>query len=333
MKNNLTLYIFILFGGLLWMALKYLEKPHRKFSNQEDELLIDTLWSAPDSLKIPVGENGELIKYGRDLIRRTSHYLGPKGIVQQTSNGMNCQNCHLDAGTRPFGNNYSAVFSTYPKFRARSGSLENIPKRINDCFERSLNGKSLDTNSHEMKAIVSYITWLGSDVKKGVKPAGAGLTDLKYMDRPADTTLGKIVYDEQCKSCHQASGEGVANSMNSGYIYPPLWGQHSYNSGAGLYRLSRLAGYAKSNMPWGVKHNTAQLTDEQAWDVAAYINSKTRPSKDLTADWPDIASKPVDHPFGPYADGFSEKQHKYGPFKPIKDKQEALKKLNKNKSK
>jgi len=89
-------------------------------------------------------EEKELVVYGRELIAHTSNYLGPKGSVKQISNGMNCQNCHLNAGTQPWGNNYFAVQSTYPKFRARSGTKENQIKRVNDCFERSLNGKALD---------------------------------------------------------------------------------------------------------------------------------------------------------------------------------------------
>jgi thiosulfate dehydrogenase len=42
-----------------------------------------------------------------------------------------------------------------------------------------------------------------------------------------------------------------------------------------------------------------------------------RPKKDISKDWPKIAEKPIDHPFGPFSDGFSEIQHKVGPFKPI----------------
>jgi thiosulfate dehydrogenase len=92
---------------------------------------------------------------------------------------------------------------------------------------------------------------------------------------------------------------------------------HSYNVGAGLFRLSRFAGYVKSNMPHGTTYDKPVLSDEEAWDVAAYVNSLPRPEKDLSHDWPDIASKPFDHPFGPYADTFSETQHKYGPFEAI----------------
>jgi thiosulfate dehydrogenase len=104
------------------------------------------------------------------------------------------------------------------------------------------------------------------------------------------------------------------------YTYPPLWGANSYNSGAGLFRLSRFAGYVRDNMPLNqATHSTPSLSDAEAWDVAAFVNSRPRPSKDLSGDWPNIAKKPVDHPFGPYADGFSEEQHKFGPFQPIID--------------
>src|SRR5690349_6505554 len=101
-------------------------------------------WKAPDTTKIPATQQGELIRYGRNLVANTAFFIGPKGSVAALTNGMNCQNCHLEAGTKFFGNNYGAVQSTYPKFRARSGTIETIDKRINDCVERSLNGKTLD---------------------------------------------------------------------------------------------------------------------------------------------------------------------------------------------
>jgi thiosulfate dehydrogenase len=267
--------------------------------------------------KYQIKPSDSLARYGRELIENTSYYLGPKGKVAAVTNGMNCQNCHLDGGTLPWANNYGAVASTYPKFRDRSGSIETIPKRVNDCMERSLNGKTLDTNSRELKAIVAYIHWLGDDVPKGKKPKGSGIMELKYLDRAADPDKGRLVYQNKCQSCHGVDGQGQINADGYGYTYPPLWGAHSYNSGAGLFRMSRFAGYVKNAMPLGVDYKTTQLTDEEAWDVAAFVNSQPRPSKDLSNDWPDISKKPVDHPFGPYADGFSEQQHKYGPFQPI----------------
>jgi thiosulfate dehydrogenase len=87
-----------------------------------------------------------------------------------------------------------------------------------------------------------------------------------------------------------------------------------------------MAGYVKDNMPFGVSHGNAQLTDEQAWDVAAFINSQPHPYKNLSKDWPDINTKPVDYPFGPYGDTFSEKQHKFGPFEPIQQVKDTKKK-------
>ena len=94
--------------------------------------------------------------------------------------------------------------------------------------------------------------------------------------------------------------------------------EKSYNQGAGLFRMSRLAGYVKANMPFGATYDNPQLTDEEAWDVAAYINAQPRPEHPfLATDWPDISKKPYDHPFGPYRDSFPEAQHKYGPFRPI----------------
>ena len=283
-------------------------------------------WQAPDSNAIPQSEAGNLIRYGRDLIARTAWYLGPKGKVAHISNGMNCQNCHLAAGTKPWGNNYSAVASTYPKFRDRSGSIESIEKRVNDCLERSLNGKALDSNSREMRAIVAYMYWLGSDVPKGQKPLGSGISSLEYLNRPANADNGKKVFIEKCQTCHGSNGQGMPDTvMGTGYLYPPLWGPQSYNIGAGLYRLSRMAGYVKDNMPFGVSHGNSQLTEEQAWDVAAFINSQPHPVKNYSADWPKESTKPIDHPFGPFADSFSEQQHKFGPFGPIQNAKDSKK--------
>lgn len=278
-------------------------------------------WTAPDVSTIGDPTLKAQIEYGKDLIAHTSKYLGPNGSVAQLTNGLNCQNCHLNAGTKVFGNNYGSVASTYPKMRARSGSVENIYKRVNDCFERSLNGKALDTTSKEMQAIVAYINFLGANVEKGKKAEGSGFKDLAYLDRAADPEKGKAVYETKCQSCHQANGEGLLNPEKSEYTFPALWGKGSYNDGAGLYRISNFAKYVKYNMPQGVSHDSPQLSDEEAWDVAAYVNSRPRPHINVPKDWPDKSKKPVDHPFGPYADKYPEKQHKFGPFQPIADDQ------------
>ncbi|WP_414617579.1 c-type cytochrome [Dyadobacter sp. 32] len=259
----------------------------------------------------------KLILYGKDLIANTSRYLGPKGSVMHISNGMNCQNCHLDAGTKPMGNNYTAVYSTYPKYRARSASTETIVKRISDCFERSLNGQKPDSSSKEMKAMVAYMKWVGKGVPKGVVPKDAGISKLAYLERAAEPKAGGVLYKEKCAVCHGAKGQGAMQPDGKSFVYPPLWGNRSYNDGAGLFRVASFAGFIKDNMPFGTSHENPILTDEQAWDLAAFVNTQPRPHKDQALDWKNLSQKPIDFPFGPYSDAFPEKQHKYGPFKPI----------------
>ena len=276
------------------------------------------------------------VGYGKELIEHTAKYLGPNGSVQQTSNGMNCNNCHLDAGTKPWGNNYGSVYSTYPKMRARSGKIENLFKRINDCFERSLNGKALPENSSEMQAMIAYIEYIGKIVPKDSTALASGIRDIKLMNRAASPAKGKPLYETKCASCHQTNGQGLLNETKTEYTYPPLWGENSYNKGAGLFRISRFAGFIKYNMPLGATYDSPQLTDEESWDIAAYVESLDRPNKDLSADWPKIGKKPFDHPFGPFEDKYSEQQHKYGPFiamKKEKKKREEAEELLKKKEK
>ena len=275
----------------------------------------------------PIAENSleidsltKKIQYGKELILHTSKYFGPNGSISPTSNGMNCNNCHLDAGTRDFGNNYKAVFANYPKFRERSGKLETLEKRINDCFQRSLNGNILPAKSPELDAMSAYINSVGKDVPKNSTPIGSGITKLKFLDIAANPEKGKVVYEKNCLQCHGNNGEGKISAVkgSSRYIYPPLWGDNSYNISAGLNRIQKLSGFIYDNMPNKLAtHEKPLLTEEEAWNVAAYIISQPRPKKIFKEDWPKIETKPIDYAFGPFADSFSENQHKYGPFPAI----------------
>jgi thiosulfate dehydrogenase len=291
---------------------------NNKRSNESKSKLQSLYWRPLGIFEVSDQELKTKIIYGKELVAHTSKYLGPFGSVANITNGMNCQNCHLEAGTKVWGNNYGAVAATYPKYRARSGSIEDIYKRINDCIERSLNGIAINEQSKEMQAIKAYIEFIGSKAKKGEKPIGSGIFDLELLDRPSDPIKGKELYVQKCQTCHQANGQGLYNENHIEYVYPPLWGEKSYNNGAGLFRLSRFAGYIKYNMPQGATFENPLLTDEEAWDLAAFVNSQPRPDKNLSKDWPKINEKPFDHPFGPFTDSFSIQQHKYGPFKPIK---------------
>jgi thiosulfate dehydrogenase len=319
--------IFRIAALLLVMASAYLFLQEKKHTQAErlqmqarfkPEYDPNSLWQAPDLEGMEWADDAELIRYGRDLVAHTQDYFGEVGLVRPGSiNGLNCQNCHLDAGAKPWGNNYAAVQSMYPLFRERSGSEETIAKRVNDCFERSLDGQPLDTTGREMQAIKAYISWLGQSVPVKVKPKGSGIWAPEYLDRAADPVRGEAVYVAKCQSCHGPDGQGLP-IPESARDYPPLWGPRSYAESAGLFRLSRFAGYVKANMPLGATWDNPQLTDEEAWDVAAFINSQPRPKhRFLDADFSNLAGKPFDHPFGPYADTFPENQHKDGPFQPI----------------
>lgn len=323
--------LLILMAALAVVLHEMGDAPDRPVAVSPSTVQEAAVWQAPDSNSLGTDSTAQLIRYGRSLVANTAQYLGPKGTVAPITNGMNCQNCHIDAGAKPWGNCFSAVAATYPVYRPRSGRVESIEFRVNDCLQRSLNGQPIDSSSKEMRAMVAYIKWLGAATPKGTKPAGAGLQELGFIERAADKEKGRLVFEQQCSRCHGTGGEGQLSFNNSAYAYPPLWGRHSYNIGAGMYRLSKLAAYVKDNMPFGTaSHSSPVLSDEQAWDVAAFINSQPRPQKDLAHDWPDTRQKAFDYPFGPYTDGFTETQHKYGPFAPIKQakKEAGTKKKN-----
>lgn len=296
------------------------------------ELLAEEkIWTAPEASALPSGEEGKQILYGKELLIHTSKYFGPNGKLDKSTNGLSCQSCHLDAGTRPFGNNLGAASTTYPRFLARTGHVVSLAGKVNECFSRSLNGSPIDTNSREMQAYVAYINWLGTTYHKKEKPVGSnGIKPPHFIDRAADPMQGKVSYDMYCARCHGAEGKGYTyaevmkdiTKQQGGtatsddlFYYPPLWGDNSYNAVATLYRVSKLAGYIYNNMPYPTDYKKPLLTLEQAWDIAAYVNSQKRPVKDYSKDYiSDISKKPYDFPFPPFSDGFTEDQHKYGPY-------------------
>jgi thiosulfate dehydrogenase len=288
-------------------------------NSSADQYREGDVWTAPEEKEIPYDSNGDLIRYGKELVVNTSKYLGPQGIAAQITNGMNCQNCHINGGTKNFGIPLSAVAATYPKWLDRSERTQSVESRVNDCLQRSLNGKPLDSLNYEMRAFVAYIRWLGHEVPKGVKPSGSGIQPLPFLSRAANPVQGKIIYENECGRCHGENGGGALSADKTAYVYPPLWGDSSYNVNATLYRIIPLSGFIKANMPFDKVNSSPFLTDEEAWDVAAYLISQQRPGIHFTTDWPNLTKKPIDYPYTPYTDNFSELQHKYGPFGPIKN--------------
>jgi thiosulfate dehydrogenase len=295
-----------------------------------EPVLIDlTQWSPPDIATVGDDPFGKLVKYGRAPFTDTANEIGPAvsdGGKRLSGNNLACQNCHLRAGTQPYAMPMVGVWGQFPQYRGREGAVVLLQERINGCMERSMNGRALPLESHEMKAFSSYIRWLSTGVPDGAGLRGAGTLQIKEPERAADLARGAEVYAQVCAACHGPEGLGVRAQNGLGYQFPPLWGPDSYNNGAGMSRLLTAAAYAMHNMPLGTNFDAPLLTDDQAYDVAGYIVSQKRPEKaNLDKDFPVRLQKPIDTPYGPYADGFpAEQQHRLGPFGPIRTKVKEL---------
>lgn len=273
-------------------------------------------WKYPDMSSVPQGPLGDSIKYGKELISKTYKYIGPltsDTTKRYSGNNLACSNCHLDAGTRPNSLGFVGVYLLYPQYSSRVDTIISIKQRINECMERSMNGKALPLNGNEMNSIVAYYQWISKDVMPKIASEYSGLPKIAYLTRAADHNKGSLVYRDKCMTCHADNGAGVYNDgkAENGFDIPALWGNDCFNNGAGMYRLSTSAAFIKSKMPY---HN-ATLSDEEAWDVAAYVVSMPHPVKpNLDKDFPNLNEKPFDCPYPPYNDTFSVARHKYGPF-------------------
>ncbi|MEY4880031.1 MAG: hypothetical protein RJB62_1500 [Pseudomonadota bacterium] len=283
-------------------------------------------WPVSDPEGLPEGVWKDTVLYGRDLIVDTYAHVGPEVIepeMRYSGNNLACQNCHLGAGTQRYSLPLVGVYGVFPTYMGRENEVRTLEERVNGCFERSMNGRALPVDGKEMKAILAYIQFLSTGIPIGEQIEGRGSPDMPFLERAADTVRGESVYARNCALCHQPDGQGIRNGEAGdakGYLYPPLWGPDSYNNGAGMHRLIASARFIRASMPLGTTFEAPSLSVEDAWDVAAYINSHPRPVRpDLDADYPDRTRKPVDAPFPPFLDDFPLEQHRLGPFQPILD--------------
>ena len=261
------------------------------------------------------------VRLGYQLVSESAHQMGPMAedpANRFTGNNLSCTNCHMKGGTQAGSASWVGVAARYPQFGGRSNQIGTLEDRINGCMERSMNGRKLPADSEPMKAIVAYMEWLGEDLPEEKEQVYSGYAPIQIPERAVDLEAGKVVYERDCALCHGPTGLGIAKP-DGGYLYPPLWGPDSFNDGAGMHRVITAAEFIRVNMPFGMAtRDTPKLTDEEAFDVAGYINSFERPHKHNTeADYPDRKLKPVSTPYGPWDDEFSAQQHKYGPFLPI----------------
>lgn len=273
-------------------------------------------WQYPYMSKVPPGALGDSIKYGKELISKTPLHIGPQaGDISKryAGNNLACSNCHINAGTVPHALGFVGVYLLYPEYEARVDSIISIQQRINECMQRSMNGRSLPFESYEMRCITLYYKWISSEIIPEIAKQYLDPPKIQYLNRAADTTRGKKVYTDKCMACHAENGAGgyIDGEPKKGFNIPAVWGNDTYNNGAGMYRLISSAEFIKAKMPF----LDADLTDEESWDVAAYINSMPHPEKEgLDKDFPDLSKKPIDCPYPPYNDSMPQFQHKYGPY-------------------
>jgi len=274
-----------------------------------------------DLSKIPKDKFGDEVKYGKELMTNTAYYIGPEGINgRYLGNKMNCSNCHQDAGTKAFSFNLIASHENYPQYRAREGRVLTLAERVNNCIERPHNGKPLPLDSREMIAILSYLKWINGFAPKNTAFVGSKNLQISFPQRGASSEKGGQLYTLNCQRCHGANGEGQLNANNSGFVYPPLWGDNSYQPGSSMHRIIKMAQWLKANMPYDkAGWDKPFLSDEEALDVAAFVNDDAlhkRPNV-KSFDYPRSEEKAIDYAIGPFCDTFSVMQHKLGPYQPI----------------
>jgi thiosulfate dehydrogenase len=284
-------------------------------------------WRVPDVAALVDDAHGRLVRRGFDLMKHTTALIGPDAPDASrrfSGNGLECTNCHLDAGTSRFALALVGIAGLYPRFSARVDAVQDLADRVNDCMERSMNGRPLPRSDPDMRALLAYLDFLGSDTPPGQAPAGRGAPKLPLPRRAAEPRHGGIIYRDFCAACHQPNGQGVMLGLDDRlserrrYLYPPLWGPESYNDAAGMARVITGAWFVHANMPRGVTFSYPLLSAEDAYDVMAFVDTQPRPHKaGLGRDYPDRWLKPIGTPYPPWPGPFSATQNRLGPWQPL----------------
>jgi thiosulfate dehydrogenase len=216
---------------------------------------------------IPEGPLGDAIRLGEQIVTRTTVYA--RSYVGAR---LNCTSCHLEGGRQRDAGPWVGIWGLFPAYSERSSSVETLDDRINECFERSMNGKPLPRDGAEMRGILAYMAWLSRGVPTGAPMPGRGFPRIRPSREP-DATKGRQIYLAKCAACHRPDGQGIAGPDDAP-VFPPLWGDRSFNIGAGMARIDTAAAFVRAKMPLG---QGGTLSDQEAYDVAAYFTRQPRP--------------------------------------------------------
>lgn len=208
-----------------------------------------------------------MIRLGSDIFHDTQ-----KNAKEFVGNALQCANCHIDRGLLANSAPLWAAYVAYPAFRDKDRRVNTFQERVQGCFRYSMNGKAPPLGDNVLVAIETYAYFLAKGAPTGVDLPGRGYPKLPKPAR-LDYGRGAQVYAQKCAVCHGATGQGQ-NLSDGTMVFPPLWGERSYNWGAGMSSISNAAGFIKANMPLS-QGNT--LSDQEAWDVATFIDSQERP--------------------------------------------------------
>ena len=222
---------------------------------------------SPPSGEIPDTDFGKMAKLGEAIFRDTQ--ANAKEFV---GNSLQCENCHLDAGRLANSAPLWAAYVAFPAYRSKNGHVNTFEERLQGCFRFSMNGTAAPLGSKTLVALESYAYYLAKGAPTGANLPGRGYPKLKKAAN-LDPKQGAQVYSQKCALCHGTNGEGQA-AADGTVVFPPLWGPRSYNWGAGMTSVGNAAGFIKANMPFS-QGNT--LTDQEAWDVAAFVDGHERP--------------------------------------------------------
>lgn len=221
----------------------------------------------PAEADMPGGEFGKTVKLGEQIFLHTGQFAG-----KYVGNSLNCVNCHLDAGRKANASPLWGAYVSYPAYRSKDGRVNTLAERMQGCFRYSMNGKAPPPGDPVLVALESYAYWLAKGAPVGEKIAGRGYPKLAPPAQKADYGRGAQVYAQHCALCHGADGQGQSSDGKT--VFPPLWGSRSFNWGAGMHEIQNAAGFIKANMPLSLG---GTLTDQQAWDVARFMDSHERP--------------------------------------------------------